>query len=149
MKYSPKIQNMYFNITNNTIVKYYTKDTKLNLTSNIYTYKPLKNQNEEITITILNTTPLYTKGAINTKKEEKVKIEVNGFNDLVNVAQDDTNNWNSLNDKEEYTLNNTSKIIIKAKYKPKIKEYDLKKWTKNKNELYIHNENTLSASNGI
>ncbi|MGN1321730.1 MAG: chitobiase/beta-hexosaminidase C-terminal domain-containing protein, partial [Methanosphaera sp.] len=126
MKYSPKIQNMCFNITNNTIVKYYTKDTKLNLTSNIYTYKPLKNQSEEITITILNTTPLYTKGAINTKKEEKVKIEVNELNSLVNVAQDDTNNWNSLNDKEEYTLNNTSKIIIKARYKPKIKEYDLK-----------------------
>lgn len=126
MKYSPKIQNMCFNITNNTIVKYYTKDTKLNITSNIYTYKPLKNQSEEITITILNTTPLYTKGAINTKKEEKVKIAVNGLNFLVNVAQDDTDNWNSLYDKEEYTLNNTSKIIIETPYMTKIKEYTLK-----------------------
>ena len=102
------------NITNNTIVKYYTKDTLLGFQSDVYTYKPVKNKYEQEKITILNTTPLYKNGAENTKEEQKIKIQRNRYCPLETKQEEETYLIYTYNDKE-FILNKTSNILIKEK----------------------------------
>ncbi|WP_303235681.1 chitobiase/beta-hexosaminidase C-terminal domain-containing protein [Methanosphaera cuniculi] len=102
------------NITNNTIVKYYTKDTLLGFQSDVYTYKPVKNKYEQGKITILNTTPLYKNGAENTKEEQKIKIQRNRYCPLETKQEEETYLIYTYNDKE-FILNKTSNILIKEK----------------------------------
>ncbi|WP_455646060.1 chitobiase/beta-hexosaminidase C-terminal domain-containing protein [Methanosphaera sp.] len=104
-------------LSSENIVKYYTED-ELGLKTNTYTFKP-KKQNERVTITILNTTPLYTKGAVNTKGEEKIKIQVNDIEQLV-IRKDE-----EFIENNEIVLNQTNKIIIKVYGERRINEYSL------------------------
>uniref|UniRef100_UPI002591701B hypothetical protein n=1 Tax=uncultured Methanosphaera sp. TaxID=262501 RepID=UPI002591701B len=116
-QYNPEI---YHIISNKTILKYYVKD-ELGLVSEVYTYRSIRNQYEKATITILNTTPLYKKGAINTRQEEKIKIQTNkrGITLLKNDGE--------VYYYDDIILNNTSTVLFKQDTETTIKEYTLQK----------------------